>query len=139
MRQRKDKPENNIPESSVTEARRHHRFRLHYPVEVTFQYGESALRMNGESRNVSTGGLLMKGPWEIPVGTSVKLSLIIRRGHAIRPIHLRTEGKVVRLHSTAPDGGSTIAIQFDAPVTELAARAGALHLRPKYPKRPPTS
>jgi hypothetical protein len=81
----------------------------------------------------------MKSPWEIPVGTSVRLSLTIRREHVIRPIHLRTEGRVVRVGSSAPDGTGTIAIQFDAPVTELDVRAEALHLRPKHLKRPPTT
>jgi hypothetical protein len=87
------------------EQRRSQRFELRLPVELT-RAGVRKVSVPGETRNVSSGGVLFTNP-EIPleIGQPVEYFISLPTGQRIGDVRLRCMGKVVRhdkeIHSFA--------------------------------------
>jgi len=79
-----------------TEQRRARRFDLRLPVELT-RAGVRKVSSPGETRNVSSGGVLFSNPGvPLEVGQSVEYFISLPTGGQIGDVRLRCVGKVVR-------------------------------------------
>ena len=130
MRQNAER-KNGTADYWVGDRRRYHRFHLHYPVELTFQCGESFARIEGESQNVSRMGLLMNSPWEIPLHTKVNLAMTVQGAHLVRPIRLVADGSIVQLQPGPLDSTFLVAVQFTQPLTKIEAHLDFVLVRPR--------
>lgn len=76
--------------------RKSRRFDLRLPVELT-RAGMRNVSVPGETRNVSSGGILFSNP-EVPleIGQPVEYYISLPTGGAIGGVRLRCMGKVVR-------------------------------------------
>jgi hypothetical protein len=89
----------------VREQRRTTRFDLRLPLEL-IHAANQALHLSGETKNVSSRGVLFATKTPIPVGQSVEYFLTLpsaASGKEIVRVHCR--GHVVRLEKSPDDGG----------------------------------
>jgi hypothetical protein len=108
-----------IFEESGWHGRRYRRFDIAFPVRIRFGSGPAAAEIEGVSRNVSVGGLLVRSALSLPLHTPVTFVLTVHSKQAVRPVHLISEGKVVRSHSEESETGYTVAVKCHAPFTQL--------------------
>ena len=106
--------------------RRHRRFDLQFPVSLSFPSEGAVRELEGISRNVSIGGLLLKVNDPVPVRTRVSLPMEVQGPWTGRPVRLRGEGEVVRVERLESGAGFAIAIACNRPIAELKQHVPAL-------------
>ncbi|MGA7380089.1 MAG: PilZ domain-containing protein [Terriglobales bacterium] len=102
-----------------SERRQQRRFELRYPVRLWIQFADSPAEIETVSRNAAVGGLLLSSAVMIPQHTAVGFVMTIQEEQALRPIHLASDGKVVRVESEASGAGFAIAVKCAHPISEL--------------------
>src|ERR1700722_16950363 len=100
-------------------SRRYRRFNLEFPVRMKVQSRSFAAEIEGVSKNVSVGGLLVRSAGMIPENTLVSFILSVHGERAVRPINLMGEGEVVRVESEDADATFVMAVKCKAPVIQL--------------------
>ncbi len=108
---------NEMERKYVWHGRTYRRFELQFPVRIRFQSGATRLEVEGVSKNVSVGGLLVRSTVAIPPHTAVSFVLSLHGSDAVRPIHIRGEGSVVRVWEHA--GIYLLAVKCREPVVHL--------------------
>jgi hypothetical protein len=99
--------------------RRYRRFDLRLPVSLTFPSEGVVRELVGVSKNVSSGGVLMKTADQIPPETLVNLTIKVEVPRSGRPVRLHGEGQVVRVERLEPGLGFAIAISCNRPLAEI--------------------
>lgn len=94
--------------------RKHRRFDLQFPVFLRFPTGEVACELEGISKNVSLGGMLVKTGDEIPIRTKVVLRMEVVSPRSRRPVRLAGEGEVVRVEALEGGAAYGIAVKCDS-------------------------
>jgi hypothetical protein len=83
----------------MIEQRKHQRFDLRMPMEIL---GGKSQRPKGETRNVSSCGVLFAAPGPVQVGEPIEYVITLPKAPGARlDVHLRCVGKVVRSHQPA--------------------------------------
>jgi len=107
-----------VARSPSPQERRYRRFQLRYPVHLLFRSGDLISEVDGVSRDVSVGGLLVECPVLIPQHSAV--DFIIRlRGRTLRPVELMGEGKVVRVEPSGTQAEFAVAVECKKPITPI--------------------
>ncbi|MCU1336029.1 MAG: type pilus assembly PilZ [Bryobacterales bacterium] len=79
----------------MIEQRKHQRFELRLPFEVV--RNGSVLKVRGETRNVSSAGVLFTSESQLPLGESIEYVITLPRTPGNRKeVRLRCVGKVLR-------------------------------------------
>jgi hypothetical protein len=79
----------------MIEQRKHQRFDLRLPFEVVWNGSRSKVR--GETRNVSSAGVLFTAERQLPLGESIEYLITLPRTPGTRKdVRLRCVGKVLR-------------------------------------------
>ena len=79
----------------MMEQRKHQRFELRLPFEVVTNGSHSKVR--GETRNVSSAGVLFTTESQLPLGESIEYLITLpRTPGARRDVRLRCVGKIIR-------------------------------------------
>ena len=79
----------------MMEQRKHQRFELRLPFEVVTNGSRSKVR--GETRNVSSAGVLFTTESQLPLGESIEYTITFPRTPGARKdVRLRCVGKVIR-------------------------------------------
>ena len=80
----------------MTEQRKNQRFQLRLPLEIVGA-GQQGQRTNGETRNMSSAGVLFTSSAPVPVGEPIEYLITIPKAPGARSeVRLRCVGKVVR-------------------------------------------
>ena len=103
---------------SYPKERKYRRFELQRPVWLSFPFAGFVHKLEGISKNVSMGGVLVKAPDHIPTRTQVSLTMDVRGPRLQRPVRLLGEGEVVRVERLEPGAGFAIAIECSRPIAE---------------------
>lgn len=103
--------------SGEQQERRYRRFQLGYPVRLQCSPGGTAIEVETISKNVSLGGLLVRGASRIPPNTVVSFIITIQGERTVRPIYLTGEGEVVRIEDCGTE--FWIAVRCKAIITHL--------------------
>lgn len=74
----------------MNEQRRNRRFNLKFPLEL-LRAGASVMHLNGETRNVSSGGVLFQAHEPVPVGEPIEYQITLPQD-----VRLKCVGKVIR-------------------------------------------
>jgi hypothetical protein len=77
--------------------RKYRRFNLTFPMRVKARSGGIVSEINGISRNLSIGGVLLETESIIPQDSHVSFTVAVRDHQIVRPTVLVGEGKVVRI------------------------------------------
>jgi len=75
----------------MTEQRKSQRFNLKFPLELV-RVGATSLNTPGETRNLSSNGVLFTTPSEVVIGDSVEYQITLPQD-----VRLKCVGKVVRV------------------------------------------
>jgi hypothetical protein len=85
---------------TVTEQRKHQRFDLRLPLEIIV--GDAKNKAKGETRNVSSCGVLFTSKVPVEVGSSIEYLITLPKAPGTRAeVRLRCVGKVVRTDEQA--------------------------------------
>jgi hypothetical protein len=85
---------------TVTEQRKHQRFDLRLPLEIVV--GDAKNKAKGETRNVSSCGVLFTSKVPVEVGSSIEYLITLPKAPGTRAeVRLRCVGKVVRTDEQA--------------------------------------
>jgi len=103
------------------EGRRYRRFELEFPVQVKFQSESTDREIQGVSKNMSIGGLLIRLTQPIPESTPVTFLLSVHGKQSVRPVHLRGEGMVVRVENGEAEKTFLAAVRCQGPLMQLEA------------------
>ena len=98
--------------------RRYRRFKLRYPVRITFRTAEGISAVDTVSKNISVGGLALDCPVSIPEHSPVSF-VISLLGRTLRPIELAGEGEVVRVERLKPATDFCVAVSCRTPITQI--------------------
>jgi len=101
------------------QGRIYRRFDLEFPVRMWFQSDAIRLEIEGVSKNLSVGGLLVRSTLAIPERTAVSFMICLHASDAVRPVHLMGEGEVVRVASGEHVGVFLVAVRCNAPIVHL--------------------
>ena len=85
----------------MSEQRRSQRFQLKLPVELV-RTGTRRLREMGETRNVSSGGVLFTSEVPIEIGEPIEYMITLPSGASPGLLRLHCMGKVLRMQAAAP-------------------------------------
>ena len=107
------------PGKTYPQERKYRRFNLKYPVHVKFQSGNMTSELDGMSRNVSLGGLLLETTSPIPPHSPVSFVLTLRGGTIVRPVEVAGEGEVVRVQPHGLGTGFDIAVECKKPIAQI--------------------
>ena len=99
--------------------RSYRRFALAFPVRLNYQSGSTTAEIETVSQNLSIGGLLVRSAISVPQDTKVSFVVSVHGRNAVRPIHLRGEGQIVRIETGDAEGTFVLAVKCNAPVTQL--------------------
>lgn len=110
---------NQGPPVHISGARKYLRFELQFPVLLSFAVGEMARELEGVSKNVSLGGVLVNTVDEIPLRTKVRLRMDIVRSESMRPVKLSAKGEVVRVELLPSGHGYVVAVKCDRLITQV--------------------
>jgi hypothetical protein len=77
----------------VIEQRKARRFDLKLPFEMV---RNGSLRTSGETKNISSGGVLLTSPNELELGESVEYMITLPTSSDVNRVRIRCLGKVVR-------------------------------------------
>lgn len=102
--------------------RKYRRFDLQFPVSLFCSAGEVARRIEGTSKNVSLGGLLVNTREQLPLGTKVGLTMELSGRSTRRTIRLSAEGEVVRVEPAHAESDYSIAVKCEGLISELRNR-----------------
>lgn len=95
----------------MIEQRKHQRFELRLPFEVVTNGYRSKVR--GETRNVSSAGVLFTSEKELPLGESIEYLITFPRSPgALKDVRLRCVGKVIREDSQSGFAASLERYEF---------------------------
>lgn len=108
-----------LQRSSDWRARNYRRFDLEFPVLLRFQAESISVEVEGVSKNVSVGGLLVRSVSPIPAHTSVTFVLSVHGKQALRPVRLIGEGEVVRIEREEHQASFALAVKCISLVKEL--------------------
>lgn len=87
---------NILDRTTVSEQRRSRRFELKLPLELV-RAGSRSVSCLGETRNVSSGGVLFNDPAEpIELGQPIEYMISLPTGKTMGDVRIRCMGKVVR-------------------------------------------
>src|SRR5579863_4147741 len=111
------KPEGFPP--SYPKERRHRRFDLQCSVKLSFPSAGVIRRLDGISKNVSLGGVLVKAGDQIPPRTRVSVAMDVKGLSSRRPLHFLGEGEVVRVERLEAEAGFSIAIECQRPIAQI--------------------
>ncbi|MBI3679987.1 MAG: PilZ domain-containing protein [Acidobacteria bacterium] len=89
----------------MREQRRNQRYELRLPFELV-RSGSKPLAKTGETRNVSSGGVLFTSDVDVRVGQPIEFMITLPTAANGRPVRIRCVGKVVRLESEAAETNS---------------------------------
>ena len=109
----------NVARPPYPKQRRFRRFNLEFPVSLTFSLDGHTHKLETVSKNVSTGGVLLKAGDEIPLHTSVNMIMKVHGPTLRRPVRLVGEGEVVRVEQLWAEKGFAIAIACRKSIAEL--------------------
>jgi hypothetical protein len=104
---------------SYPKERKYRRFELHLPVWLSFPSAGFVHKLEGISKNVSMGGVLVKANDRIPTRTQVSLTMDVQGPQLRRPVRLLGEGEVVRVERLEAGTGFAIAIECRRPIAEI--------------------
>ncbi len=110
------------PSAPHAHVRKFRRFDLQFPVSLFCAAGEVARRIEGTSKNVSLGGLLVNTREQLPIGTKVGLTMELSGRNTGRAIRLSAEGEVVRVETKAADSDYAIAVRCEGLISALKNR-----------------
>lgn len=110
---------NQGPQVQYGEVRKHRRFDLQFPVSLSFPTGKVARELEGITRNVSVGGLLVNTREELPLRSRVKLTLQVQGPRLRYPVRLLAEGEVVRVETLRTGVEYAVAVKCDAPLSQF--------------------
>jgi len=103
----------------MIEQRKHQRFELHLPFEV-IRHG-STMIVRGETKNVSSAGVLFTAEGELPLGESIEYLITLPRTPGVsKDVRLRCVGKVLREDS---DSGFAASLERYEFLRETASEA----------------
>jgi len=95
----------------MMEQRKHQRFDLRLPFEVVTNGSRSKVR--GETRNVSSAGVLFTAESQLPLGESIEYLITLPRTPGTRKdVRLRCVGKVLREDSQSAFAASLERYEF---------------------------
>ena len=96
----------------MVEQRKHQRFELRLPFEVVTNNGTHS-KVSGETRNVSSSGVLFTSDAQLPLGESIEYYITFPRTPGTRKdVRLRCVGKVIREDATAAFAASLERYEF---------------------------
>jgi hypothetical protein len=82
----------------MNEQRKHQRFELRLPFEVV--RNGSPLNVRGETKNMSSAGVLFTAEGDLPLGESIEYLITLPRAPgAGKDVRLRCVGKILREHA----------------------------------------
>ncbi|MCC7496841.1 MAG: PilZ domain-containing protein [Bryobacterales bacterium] len=84
----------------MNDQRRNQRFDLRLPVQLV-RSGSRPLSGAGETRNLSSSGVLFSGAADVAIGQPVEYTIGLPTGSMANELHLRCVGKVVRREQNA--------------------------------------
>jgi hypothetical protein len=96
--------------------RKNRRFTLRYRIRVKFQSAGKHSQLDGVTKNVSVGGLLLESSSPIPEDCPVTFAIMAQGQNAIRPIKFAGKGKVVRVKPEPAREGYAIALKCVRPI-----------------------
>ena len=99
--------------------RSYRRFELEFPVRLKCEIGSGGGEIEGVSKNVSIGGLLIRSASPVPQQAPVTFTVSVHGAGSLRPVHLRGEGRVIRIESGDIEGTFAIAVSCNSPLTQL--------------------
>jgi hypothetical protein len=99
--------------------RTYRRFELEFPVRLKFQSGRFTEEVEGVSKNLSIGGLLVRSALPVAQHTLVTFVLSVHGHHSLRRIHLTGGGEIVRVEIAEAEGAFMMAVKCGSPVVEL--------------------
>ena len=99
--------------------RKYRRFDLQLPVSLTFPSAGVVRELVGVSKNVSSGGVLLKTSDQIAPNTRVSLTIKVEVPRSSRQVRLQGEGEVVRVERLEAGSGFAIAIACNRPLAEV--------------------
>lgn len=85
----------------MSEQRKTKRFEIQLPLELV-RAGSEPISRAGETRNMSSGGVLFTSEAEMPVGDSIEYLVTLPNAMAGNPVRLRCMGKVIRNQGMQP-------------------------------------
>lgn len=95
----------------MIEQRKHQRFELRLPFEIVRDGSRSKVR--GETRNVSSTGVLFTSESQLPLGESIEYVITLPRTPGLRKdVRLRCVGKVLRGDATSAFAASLERYEF---------------------------
>lgn len=109
----------NVAHPQYPKQRRFRRYNLEFPVSLTFSVGGQTQEIETVSKNVSTGGVLLKAGDQIPLHTAVSLIMNVQGQALRRPVRLVGEGEVVRVEELSAAKEFAIAIECRSAITQL--------------------
>ena len=107
------------PPPPYSKERRYRRFALQCAVKLSFPSAGVTRKLQGTSKNVSLGGVLVKAGDRIPPRTRVKLRMDVQGPSFRRPLQFRGEGEVVRVERLKAGAGFSIAIERQRPIAQV--------------------
>jgi PilZ domain-containing protein len=105
--------------STPRRERRYRRFTLQHPVCVKIQSADSAIELEGVSKNISICGLLIETSRIIPRHTPVSFVMTVHGDYAARAMQFTGKGKVVRVDAQGEKAGFAIAVECARPIAHL--------------------
>ena len=109
-----------LTKSPEGRARRYRRFPLRYSIRVRFTSQDALSELEGISRNISMGGLLVETSIPIPQNCLVTFTMTLEGANLTRAVELAGEGRVVRVETGDSGIGFAIAVQCERPLIELS-------------------
>ncbi|MGH9538018.1 MAG: PilZ domain-containing protein [Terriglobales bacterium] len=108
-------------QSPYFQERKYRRFLMCYPVQVTFDEGDSVSELRAVSSNISLGGMLLEAATAIPQHCNVSFTLVVHENDVVGAFQLSGEGQVVRAESHQSGKGFSIAVECKRPISKLKA------------------
>jgi hypothetical protein len=96
--------------------RKHRRFAFRYRITLRSHDASSDVQVDGFTKNVSVGGVLLESPTHIAKHSPVSFTIIAQGGVVAHPIEFMGEGRVVRVDSDPATGHYAIALRCLRPV-----------------------
>jgi hypothetical protein len=101
--------------------RRFRRFNFTHPVHVKFPSGDSMAEVDGTTRNIGIGGLLLESAYLIPYLSPVEFTITLTG----LPMKLGGTGRVVRIEAGETTERFKIAVACGEPMYEIVGRLRA--------------
>jgi hypothetical protein len=96
--------------------RRHQRYAFRYRISVKLRGTGHDVQLDGITKNVSAGGVLLESSTRLPKRSLVSFTIVAHRETMIHPIEFTGEGKVVRVEPDPGIAGYAIALKCLQPI-----------------------